>query len=75
MARRLTSEPISERSRQNSRSGISANGIPNESATWLSTSARDGSMPTAMITSAGAIVIARRRKSGILRRMKPCITT
>ena len=27
-------------------SGISANGIPNESTTWLSTSARDGSTPS-----------------------------
>ena len=62
------------RSRQNQSSGINANGIPNESATWLSTSAREASTPAAMMISAGAIVIARRRNSGIRRRMKPCIT-
>ena len=66
---------MSERSLQNQISGIRANGIPNESTTWLSTSARDASTPRAMITSAGAIVIARRRNSGMRRRMNPCITT
>ena len=75
VTRRLTSVPINERSRQNQSSGMSAKGIPNESTTWLSTSAREASTPSAMMTSAGAIVIARRRKSGIRRRMKPCITT
>ena len=66
---------MSSRSRQKRTSGISANGIPNESTTWLSTSARDGSTPIAMISSAGAIVIARRSSSGMRRAMKPCITT
>src|SRR5262249_40523947 len=37
--RRLTSSPIRRRSRQNSSSGSSANGMPNDSTTWLSTSA------------------------------------
>ena len=55
--------------------GINANGIPNDSRTWLSTSARDGSKLLAIRTIAGTIVIARRRKIGIWRRMKPCITT
>ena len=52
-----------------------ANGIPKERTTWLSTSARYGSTPTATMTSAGSIVTARRRKSGIRRPMKPCMTT
>ena len=54
---------------------MSANGIPNDSTTWLRTSAFDGLTPIAMITSAGTIVIVRRSVSGIWRRMKPCITT
>ena len=40
--RRLTSDPISERSRTKSTSGTSANGIPNDSTTWLTISARRG---------------------------------
>ena len=73
--RRLTSAPMTERSLQNQRRGIRANGMPNESTTWLSTSAREASTPRAMIRSAGAIVIERRRNSGMRRRTNPCITT
>ena len=64
VARRLTSAPISARSRQNQSSGISANGIPKERTTWLRTSARDASMPSAMITSAGTIVTAGAGRAG-----------
>src|SRR5215213_390730 len=56
-------------------SGTSAKGMPNESTTWLSTSARLGSTPIARMISAGKSVIARLRKSGICRRMNPCMTT
>jgi hypothetical protein len=55
--------------------GTSANGIPKERITWEITRTVVGSSPAPSTTSAGAIVIARRRKSGIRRRMKPCITT
>ena len=41
-------------------SGTSANGMPNDSTTWLSTSARVGSSPIASTMSAGAIVTRRR---------------
>ena len=75
VSRRLTSSPISERSRVKRTSGISAKGIPNESTTWLSTRADVAFTPTAMTISAGAIVIVRRRNSGIRRWMKPCMTT
>src|SRR3954469_8481539 len=71
VSRRLTSSPISDLSRVKMTSGISANGIPNESTTWLRTSAADALTPIAMMTSAGAMVIVRRRKSGIRRWMKP----
>src|SRR6266851_2769325 len=74
VGRWLTSVPISPRSRQKMTSGIKANGIPNDSTTWLSTSARVGSSPTPITISAGAIVIARRRNNGIWRWMNPCIT-
>ena len=43
--RRLTSPPISARLRQNMTSGISANGIPNDSTTWLRISAFEGLTP------------------------------
>ena len=56
-------------------SGIIANGMPKERSTWLSTSARVGSKWLAISTRAGTMVIARRRKTGIWNRMKPCITT
>ena len=56
-------------------SGTSANGMPNDSTTCDSTSAAEALTPSASTSSAGAIVIARRTKSGIWRRMKPCITT
>ena len=55
--------------------GTSANGIPNESTTWLITSALVGFKPTPSTIRAGARVIARRRKIGIRRRMNPCMTT
>ena len=56
-------------------SGISANGIPKERTTWLSTSVRDGLAPTAMMMNAGSMVTSRRTASGTCRRRKPCITT
>ena len=71
----LTRFPINFLSRVNMSSGIIANGIPNDRNTWLKTSAREGSKLAAMTISAGTIVIARRRNTEILRRMKPCITT
>ncbi len=58
----------------NSTSGTSANGMPNERTTWLSTSARVGATPRNATIRAGAAVIARRANSGICRWMKPCIT-
>src|SRR6476469_7160963 len=73
--RLLTRPPITRRLLVNSTSGTSAKGIPNESTTWLITSARVGSTPAIATASAGAAVIARRKKTGIWRRMKPCITT
>ena len=59
----------------NQTSGISANGIPNESTTWLSTNVRVGLRPIAATISAGSIVTSRRTKIGICRLMNPCITT
>ena len=41
--------------------------MPNDSTTWLITSARVGSTPIASTTSAGAIVTSRRSASGIVR--------
>ena len=67
--------PISDRLRQNMTSGMSANGIPNDSTTWLRISAFEGLTPIAMMMRAGIIVIVRRSQSGIWRWMKPCITT
>jgi hypothetical protein len=49
--------------------------MPKDSTTWLSTSAFVGSVPTASTTSAGAIVTRRRSAIGIVRAMKPCMTT
>jgi hypothetical protein len=45
--------------------------MPNESATWLSTSALVGSKPEARITTAGVMVMARRSQTGIRRFRKP----
>ncbi len=59
----------------NTTSGISANGMPKDRNTWLSTSARVGLKPTASRTRAGSMVMARRRKTGIRRCRKPSITT
>ena len=70
----MTSPPITFRLLVKRTRGTSANGMPNESTTWLRTSARVGSTPTRATISAGAAVIARRAKSGIWRRMNPCIT-
>ena len=75
VARRLTSMPITSRLLVKRTSGMRANGIPNDSTTWLITSVRDGSTPIPITTSAGIIVTTRRMKSGIRRRTKPCITT
>ena len=49
--------------------------MPKERTTWLPTRASVGSSPMARTISAGARVIARRRKIGIRRLMNPCITT
>ena len=75
VARRLTNAPITSARRVSRIIGTSANGMPNESTTWETTSASVASTPTASRTSAGAIVTSRRRKSGMRRSMKPCITT
>jgi hypothetical protein len=56
-------------------SGTSASGMPNESTTWLSTSASVGFIPAASTAIAGIIVIARRSMSGTRTLMKPAITT
>src|SRR5690348_15143041 len=71
----LTWDRMTSRLLVNIRSGTSAKGIPNESTTWLSTSASVGLRPAASTIRAGSIVIARRSSSGILRLMKPAITT
>ena len=65
--RRLTRPPMMSRRRVSSRSGTSANGMPNDSTTWLSTSASVGFTPIARTTSAGSIVTRRRRTIGIVR--------
>ena len=41
----FTRSPMTSRRLVNMTSGMSANGIPNESTTWLITSVRDGSTP------------------------------
>ena len=53
VARRLTRSPISSGLRQKITSGMSANGIPNESAICETTSALEGLTPIARITSDG----------------------
>ena len=75
VARRFTSTPMISCLLVNSTSGIRANGIPNDSTTWLITSVRDGSTPIAITTNAGIIVTARRTNRGIRRLTNPCITT
>ena len=55
--------------------GTSANGMPNDSTTWEMTRVELGSSPSASTTSAGAIVIARRRNRLMRKLMKPCMTT
>ena len=62
----VTRLPISFGLRQNMTSGISANGMPKERNTWLSTRARDGSKWIPITIMAGTMVIARRRKIGDL---------
>src|SRR5262245_43653767 len=61
----FTREPMRSRRLVKMTSGTSANGMPKERTTWLMTRARLGSTPMARMMSAGARVIARRRKSGI----------
>src|SRR5436190_3939737 len=73
--RLLTSAPITRLRLVSRIIGTSANGMPKERTTWEMTSVFVGSSPSASTTSAGAIVIARRRNSGMRRSMKPCITT
>ena len=67
--------PISARRREKITSGTSANGIPNDSTTWLSTRTSAGLIATPSTISAGVMVIARRKNTGIRRRRKPCMTT
>src|ERR1700749_1138128 len=73
--RGLASSPITFLLAAMIRRGTRAKGMPKERTTWLPTRASVGSRPIASTSSAGARVIARRRKSGIWRSMKPCITT
>ena len=75
MSRPLTCAPITSRRLVRSTSGTSANGIPNDRTTWLSTSASVALTPSARTTSAGIIVTARRTHIRILTPMKPAITT
>ena len=55
--------------------GTSAKGMPKESTTWEMTKVLVVSSPRPSTTSAGAMVIARRRKRAMRRSMKPCMTT
>lgn len=71
----LTWAPITSRRPVSTTSGISANGIPNESTTWLSTSAPVVLTPSARMISAGSIVTVRRTTMLILTAMNPAITT
>ena len=75
MKRLFVKLPISFLLRVNITSGIIANGIPKDRNTWLRINAREGSKLAAITISAGTMVIPRRRKTEILRWMKPCITT
>ena len=54
---------------------MSANGIPNDSTTCEITSATTGFTPMAMMTMAGAMVMRRRRATGIRHPRNPSITT
>src|SRR3954470_3535197 len=72
---RLTSAPIRSARRVSRIIGTSANGMPNDSTTCESTSVSVVLTPLASTISAGSMVIARRRKSGMRKLMKPCITT
>ena len=65
--RPLTWTPMMSRRLVSITSGMSAIGMPKESTTWLRTSTLVGFMPMARTTSAGIIVIPRRRSRGILR--------
>ena len=58
-----------------STSGTSANGIPNDSTTWLITSDAVGSSPIASTISAGSIVTSAPHDERDRRAMKPCMTT
>jgi len=71
---RCTNPPMREGSRQKRSSGTSANGTPNESMTWLNTSAADAFTPRPSTTSEGTSVIDPRTSNGIERWMKPCVT-
>ena len=68
---RCTNPPMREGSRQKTSSGTSANGTPNESMTWLNTSAADAFTPRPSTTSEGTSVIDPRTSNGIERWMKP----
>src|SRR3954453_13752446 len=73
--RAFTNWPMTERRLVSRIIGTSANGMPKDRITWENTSVFVGSRPIARTMSAGAIVTARRRNRGIVRLMKPCITT
>ena len=75
VSRRLTCTPITRGSQVSSTRGARASGMPNDSSTWLRTSARVGSNPRASSVSAGSMVIARRSWSGTLKVTNPRITT
>src|SRR3954451_16057759 len=72
---RLTSAPMRSARRVSRIIGTSANGMPKLSTTCESTSVSVVLTPLASTISAGVMVIARRRKSGMRKLMKPCITT
>lgn len=71
---RFTSWPMTSRRAVNTSSGTSANGRPNDSATWLSTRACVGSVTTARMARAGTADTARRTQMLLRRRRNPCMT-
>ena len=62
---RLTKPPIISLREVNNRSGNNANGMAKLSMTWLITSVRVGSRPSAITTSGGNMVTSRRIQIGI----------
>ena len=70
---RFADPPSSSRRVVSRTSGISANGMPNDSTTWLSTSASVGSTPSSRMMSAGISVTSRRASSGMCTCSSPCM--